>query len=284
MKVRIETVGKERAMEILQGNVNNFRRIDKNLVQKYARQMKNGLWQDNGEPIQIREDGTLLNGQHRLLAIVEADIVLNNQVIVYDIDNSVTIVDIGSKRTVTQIAASRGYKLSSHKAGAVRLILFGVTDKLNHSGENEVIDFYETISGAMDKVDKAITHGCSTPILRKSACIAACYCAYVLKKISIEELEVFSRIANSGLPIDGVQSHAPLCLRKGLMDGFKSSTGKPVSFGAAASPLYFDVTYRAVCDFAAKKAPYRTYKPKMERGEINQIISNAREYSEKLEG
>ncbi len=59
------------ATEWLETRGNN-RKVSQSRVDLYAKDMKEGRWVFNGAPIQFDEDGKLLNGQHRLWAIIEA--------------------------------------------------------------------------------------------------------------------------------------------------------------------------------------------------------------------
>lgn len=57
-------------------NVNN-RGISQNRVGQYTQLMQLGLWdENNGDPIQLDVDGNLVNGQHRLKAIVNSGVEL----------------------------------------------------------------------------------------------------------------------------------------------------------------------------------------------------------------
>ena len=63
------------ARELLKTNTNN-RRLRENVVKVYADDMKNGRWnqsEDLIDVIMIGKDGVLLNGQHRLEAVIKAD-------------------------------------------------------------------------------------------------------------------------------------------------------------------------------------------------------------------
>lgn len=62
----------KRAADLLANNASN-RRIRPNWVHYLAAQIKRGAWQVTTDAIGVREDGALGNGQHRLLAIVAAD-------------------------------------------------------------------------------------------------------------------------------------------------------------------------------------------------------------------
>ena len=50
------------------------RRVRREIVLKYAKEMTEGRWkEDTGETIKISKDGVLLDGQHRLLALVKSE-------------------------------------------------------------------------------------------------------------------------------------------------------------------------------------------------------------------
>lgn len=68
----IERITPEIANDLLQTNKSN-RHIRDRRVDQYARDMETGNWHPVGEPLAITPEGRLLNGQHRLLAIVKAD-------------------------------------------------------------------------------------------------------------------------------------------------------------------------------------------------------------------
>jgi len=55
----------------LEGNVHN-RPVRDHIVIQYATSMRLGLWRKSPEPIMFNGEGTLLNGQHRLWAVVES--------------------------------------------------------------------------------------------------------------------------------------------------------------------------------------------------------------------
>lgn len=68
----VEMVTPDRAVEMLKFNTRN-RPVKPHAVNRYASDMRNGRWQYNGQDIVFSDDGVLLDGQHRLLAVVAAD-------------------------------------------------------------------------------------------------------------------------------------------------------------------------------------------------------------------
>lgn len=66
----------EMAKSILDKNFTGNRSVNMNTVSKYASAILDGLWKEDmskyQDPICVTEDGTLINGQHRCLAVIYA--------------------------------------------------------------------------------------------------------------------------------------------------------------------------------------------------------------------
>jgi len=74
VKLVLEEITPERALDLMVGNTDN-RNLREAVWQSYARDMKEGRWKaGQGEPIHIAPDGTIGNGQHRLMAIIESEV------------------------------------------------------------------------------------------------------------------------------------------------------------------------------------------------------------------
>jgi hypothetical protein len=69
---RIEAIDAARAEVYLQHNARN-RRVVRAHVAAIALDIAAGRWMLNAQPICFARDGTLLNGQHRLMAVILAD-------------------------------------------------------------------------------------------------------------------------------------------------------------------------------------------------------------------
>ncbi len=109
---------KEDALKLLKRNKRN-RKISSSKLREYRGAMENGSWQLNGEPILFSEDGTLLNGQHRLLSIASLEkgekipvvigVGMNN--------NAFDTIDIGKKRSPGDLLSL--YGVDSREAGTL---------------------------------------------------------------------------------------------------------------------------------------------------------------------
>jgi hypothetical protein len=80
-------------------NIINNRGI-RPLVDAYARDMAAGHWSLNGDPIRFDKDGNLIDGQHRLLAIIKANVPIKSFVVRDLGDDAFITLDSGIKRTM----------------------------------------------------------------------------------------------------------------------------------------------------------------------------------------
>jgi len=103
-------IGPKEAAELLKGNLGN-RKIDKRVVAKYAREMREGRWKVNGSTISIFVDDEqilLLNGQHRLLALIEAQVTITFAIVEEPSKDVFPTLDVGKNRPTSQIIAMAG--------------------------------------------------------------------------------------------------------------------------------------------------------------------------------
>jgi hypothetical protein len=115
----VVTITPKMAEEMLGKNVKN-RRVSKHTVEAYARDMISGSWKFTGEAIKFDRDGSLQDGQHRLLACIKAEQPFTT-LIVYDLDADVQeVMDTGRLRTVADALTINGQAFATRIAGAAR--------------------------------------------------------------------------------------------------------------------------------------------------------------------
>ena len=98
MYSRIEMVSPETAGDWLRYNKEN-RPISSTWVRRYANEIKSGRWGINNDAIAFDEHGNLLNGQHRLLAIIEANTPVRCLILRGIPAEAFLTMDIGKRRT-----------------------------------------------------------------------------------------------------------------------------------------------------------------------------------------
>lgn len=102
LSAAIETITPAIAADLLNRNTHN-RRLSESFVDLYCEDIANGRWSMNGEAIKIAEDGTLLDGQHRLAAIVKANTDVTTLVVRGLPIETQGTMDIGRKRAVRDV-------------------------------------------------------------------------------------------------------------------------------------------------------------------------------------
>ncbi len=102
MKTQVQTVTPEIATHFLQKNQGN-RDYRKNWVAHLSRIIKDGEWMVTHQGIAIDKSGNLIDGQHRLLAIIDSGMPVQMNVS-YDVEaNAFGCIDIGVKRNLADI-------------------------------------------------------------------------------------------------------------------------------------------------------------------------------------
>lgn len=118
MRITTETITPEIARDWLQHNIQN-RAVKPWRVTGYAEDMKAGRWPLNGETIKFDEDGRLIDGQHRLLACIEAGIPFTSLVVRGLHPTARRTVDGGIIRTPADVLRMEGEEGGFDLAGAL---------------------------------------------------------------------------------------------------------------------------------------------------------------------
>lgn len=122
MKNQMMKISPELATAMLKDNQNN-RTLSKAHVKSLADQMNRGVWQTNGESIKMAEDGSLLDGQHRLHAIIFSGKTIEMLIISELPLESFVTIDTGKKRSGGDVLSIDKVKNAFIVAGAIRLVL-----------------------------------------------------------------------------------------------------------------------------------------------------------------
>ena len=121
MKIEKVLLTPAKAKQLLERNTNN-RNLSEAKVFAYAKEMKSDNWmQDTGEMIKISKDGRILDGQHRLHALIKADVMMSFH-IASELDNKVfRVIDTGKARNSADILKIAGVKNASQIASTISL-------------------------------------------------------------------------------------------------------------------------------------------------------------------
>lgn len=115
---QIVTITPTEAEALLKTNTLN-RKVRSSVVARYARDMTNKDWRLNGEGIKVSDTGELLDGQHRLLACVEANVSFQTILVIGLEFDSRETVDTGARRNFSDILRWHGETGTAGLAAAI---------------------------------------------------------------------------------------------------------------------------------------------------------------------
>lgn len=118
---RIQEITPAKARTLLRKNRRN-RRIRPRRVAELADAIRRGEWQFDGSPIRFDEEGYLLDGQHRLLAIEEAGQPVQSLIVRGVPADAQMVMDTGAKRLFADQLSIEGYANSLVLASACKVI------------------------------------------------------------------------------------------------------------------------------------------------------------------
>lgn len=227
MTTEIVSVTPQMAEKWLGRNQRN-RHVRQRDVIRYAQAMSKGEWLVTGEAVKFGFDGSLLDGQHRLLAIVEAGRTIKMLVIKGLHPEAQDVLDTGRARTASDALAIHGHDNSHLVAAAAKVVilyeadLFYVDSKRQQVSHRQIVDFADAnhllayASGLGRKIARATDMQPS---------IAAA-CIYILTLLSAEAAaEFFDKLASganlpTGSPV--------LALRDRLFELRRNRTDLPM--------------------------------------------------------
>ncbi|MBO0883441.1 MAG: hypothetical protein J2P17_24515 [Mycobacterium sp.] len=134
MRSRIQTITPTKAAEMLQANTSN-RPLSKRVVQTFAEAMKRGEWKITHQGVAVDTNGTLVDGQHRLAAVIEANLPVEMTVFTDVPPDTFDVLDTGKRRNAADVLAIEGEQSTHHLAAMLRTVwLYDNRRDMNWSG------------------------------------------------------------------------------------------------------------------------------------------------------
>jgi hypothetical protein len=179
------TIGPLQSKHILKYYNHGNRRPSKNQALKYAKDMESDNWKETGEPISFDKTGNIINGQHRLAAMILADkeyeFLVN-----YGLDREVfDVIDNGLIRPNSTILELEGYSDTVNLSALTRAIIAyidnGNYDAKDFKGVNQI-----TISEIKEYLEENPDTTNYLDRYRKSAvvsCSISSFCYWLLSSV-----------------------------------------------------------------------------------------------------
>lgn len=204
-------------------------------VATIAQSIRDGRWKVTGQTISFNRDGSLNNGQHRLHAIVEAEIPVEIMVVFGETKEDFDVIDTGTIRGGSDTLDVEGVPYSKIVAAAVRLLILldrGVNSKVTAVTNDVILEFVRRNQEIVDITAKGCAIGgklkCgSTPIA------AALFLIKTKTKASQEVFDEFLDKLLNGGERDYVNVLRDSLMTNSLSDGIASQTRKSFAIMAA---------------------------------------------------
>jgi hypothetical protein len=121
VRSRVQRITPARAEELLEANTTN-RPLSKSTVRSFAEAMRRGDWLVTHQGIAFDTSGVLVDGQHRLAAVIEADLPVELTVFTEVDPNTFDVLDTGKRRNAADVLAIEGEKSTVMLAAMVRTV------------------------------------------------------------------------------------------------------------------------------------------------------------------
>src|SRR3954454_22072526 len=121
VRSRGQKISPQRAAEMLAANTSN-RPLSKATVRSFAEAMRRGDWLVSHQGIAFDTGGGLVDGQHRLGAVVEADLPVELSVFTDVEPDTFDVLDTGKRRNAADVLAIEGEKSTTLLAAMVRTV------------------------------------------------------------------------------------------------------------------------------------------------------------------
>jgi hypothetical protein len=121
VRSRVQKISPDKAAEMLAANTTN-RPLSRSTVQAFAEAMRRGDWLVTHQGIAFDSNGVLVDGQHRLAAVIEAQVPVEMTVFTEVEPDTFDVLDTGRKRNAADVLAIEGEKSTATLAAMVRAV------------------------------------------------------------------------------------------------------------------------------------------------------------------
>lgn len=202
--VTLETITPAQAGLILQLNGKN-RELRPTTVKRYAEQMRAGLWRVTGDTIKIAEGGTLLDGQHRLYACLQAEAPFDAYVIRGLDPDLYDLIDAGLPRRPADALHIRGEVSTTMLSAALGWIYRFEKGSLAHNAQGSKMSSHAALDllTRHPALREFVTFTAGTKALvavGRTSITAACYYLFAQQQRPLAD-DFFGKLA-TGLHLD----------------------------------------------------------------------------------
>jgi hypothetical protein len=217
------------------------RPISQSTVERYTQEIRAGRWRSNGQSISFSKTGQLMNGQHRLKAIVAANKSIESLIVWGVEDDAFDTIDDGNKRSLADIlAVKQEYKPALLSAGVRFLWIYATGQVATKDLRRGTIATKPLLERTLDKHPRMrqSTKYYSMLKSRPGGMLVPAGMAiglhYLFSLVDEAKADKFFDLLQSGIGL--YEGHSILALRARLISGKKESSSNLTN-----SAMYFYV-------------------------------------------
>jgi hypothetical protein len=219
MRTEVRNVNASIAKEMLKRNFNN-RKLNDSHVRNLANQMKLNSWLFDGTPLKFDRHGRLLDGQHRLNAVIESNTTIKF-LILSDIETEAfKVMDTGKLRSSSDVLSIMNVKYYNDVSYIARQSILFENGKVSTGGSTlkisntQVVDWYNNNLEILNIIPKAETLSTKfSKVLSRSQVAFYWYLFYQKNVIQSEDF-IYKLCEGTG-----IESNNPIyVLRKRLLE------------------------------------------------------------------
>jgi hypothetical protein len=224
LELYFELITPKKAEKYLKTNHQNNRKVKDLNVKSYVRQMEKDLWEPAAaEPIKFSQDKKLIDGQHRLKAIIDFGKPVWMMCVLNCPEAAITVIDSGAKRTLSDALSINNKKLPNQTAinGAIIFLhnlqrAFKGNVTLDHASSNfknssiELLNFLDTLPNFAEVAEQFFTTYRYSKLGKNFPLGVALGIYYLFNDEDADLVHKIFRAFETSIPADGLSIESPM--------------------------------------------------------------------------
>jgi len=230
MKTEVREISPSIATEMLKKNYNN-RKLSKQNVRYLSKQMKDGQWLFDGQPIRFDEFERLLDGQHRLSAVIESDTTQKFLIVSGLSGDTFKVMDTGKSRSGGDSLLVLGVRYATDVSAIAKASIrfksgyYGDSSSRMNASNTDIVKWWEDnkSSNIEELIKKAdVLKRSFSGVMTRSQ---VAFFMYTFNEVNVLTSELFMSKLCTGLDLD---VNSPIfVLRKRLIEDKMSKSNLP---------------------------------------------------------
>lgn len=248
---KVVTVTPDIAKKWLESMVENQRSPSERAILKYSRAMAQGNWK-TAAPLSFNQEGRLIDGQHRLLAVIKANRPIEFVVLQGLESDSIAAIDMGVVRTSAHLAKLQGLAVTAKHLSLLNCCLFNpvgsATARPPSYSKQEQVEMARIHFDALDFALRKKSNALSIEYAPYVAPVARAY--YSENHLRLEQ---FLQVLHSGYAISENPNDDTAAIALRNLHFKNRQTSMRVSGGTECRIQAFKIACNALANFILRK-------------------------------